>query len=434
VLAFESLNFAILLRFKRSMKSSPARPAHRLFGVLAAFLLHVPAGEVSSALSDVVVPVNDNFASRPTVSGAPTTFTGTLVGATIEPGESFGYDRSIWWSWTAPESGLVLVQFDPRSSISGMISISTGTNLQTVGLSENLVAETHFSELRYVNFMRFEVRAGMTYQIGAFGTDSGPDGLSFVLTYADCPAILKHPATQTVTPGGCALLAVAALAHPTASNRFQWQFEGNDISGETRPLLALTNVLHSNAGEYRVLVSGPNSFGAAITRTSLVARLVVKQPAQPSLEVSRDPELSGRVLVKLMGEPGRAYWIRRQIHLGESAEGSLMPVAPSGFPWTFHLLTGLFQNGSQEFASASLFVPASPLCNLNLKQMHLAKELYAADTRKRLGDATRIHDLRIYFTGQLLPHCPEGGIYSYGAVGTLPQCSLSGHFRENIEY
>jgi len=50
---------------------------------------------------------NDGFTDAITITGASGTTTGDNTGATTEVGEPFSWfsGRTIWWSWTAPESG-----------------------------------------------------------------------------------------------------------------------------------------------------------------------------------------------------------------------------------------------------------------------------------------------------------------------------------------
>ena len=65
-------------------------------------------------------------------------------------------------------------------------------------------------------------------------------------------------------------------------------------------------------------------------------------------------------------------------------------------------------------------------CQINLKQIGLAKTMWASDTST--NGSPGWHDLRPYllrlgFTnGQ--PVCPEGGSYSIGALNEAPHCSL----------
>jgi hypothetical protein len=75
-------------------------------------------GFVGLNLAQAAPPPNDNFTNRIVLTGTDVSFDGTLAGATVESGEimpppSFvtaAQTESVWWDWTAPESGTVLIQ------------------------------------------------------------------------------------------------------------------------------------------------------------------------------------------------------------------------------------------------------------------------------------------------------------------------------------
>ena len=56
-------------------------------------------------------PANDDFASRRLLSGYSVRDGEIMSSAGIEPGEpSLGHSKSLWWSWIAPENGLVTIE------------------------------------------------------------------------------------------------------------------------------------------------------------------------------------------------------------------------------------------------------------------------------------------------------------------------------------
>ena len=75
-------------------------------------------GLVGLSRAQAAPPPNDNFTNRIVLSGTDVSFDGTLAGATVESGEimpppSFvtaAQTESVWWDWTATESGTVLIQ------------------------------------------------------------------------------------------------------------------------------------------------------------------------------------------------------------------------------------------------------------------------------------------------------------------------------------
>jgi hypothetical protein len=67
-----------------------------------------------STLELVLPPPNDDFVNRAGIPSAPAEVPATFLGATAEPDEpaltTSSPRRTIWWSWTAPASGRVVLQ------------------------------------------------------------------------------------------------------------------------------------------------------------------------------------------------------------------------------------------------------------------------------------------------------------------------------------
>jgi len=104
------------------------------FGV-SVVVLTVSAGLVGAAESSLAVaaPANDNFADAEAIAGGSGSVEGNLAGATTEPGEPGGAGAlpSIWYRWTAPQSGLF--RFDPSTGVfKPRLSVFTGTSLPSL--------------------------------------------------------------------------------------------------------------------------------------------------------------------------------------------------------------------------------------------------------------------------------------------------------------
>jgi hypothetical protein len=83
------------------------------------------------------------------------------------------------------------------------------------------------------------------------------------------PTITTQPRSQTVYAGANVTFSVAASGTEPLS--YQWQKNGNNISGATSTSLTLTRVTSYSAGTYRVVVG--NSVGSV---TSAGATLTVR--------------------------------------------------------------------------------------------------------------------------------------------------------------
>ncbi len=123
-------------------------------------------------------PANDRFADRLALSGLPATSSGTTVGATADPGEPAHHsfvqaNRSVWWRWTAPENGCVVVDISD-TSFAPVLAVYTGSSLDSlVQLSSGQRSA------------RFDAQAGTTYQIAVDSLQS-IEG-DFVLNIRECP-------------------------------------------------------------------------------------------------------------------------------------------------------------------------------------------------------------------------------------------------------
>lgn len=69
------------------------------------------------------------------------------------------------------------------------------------------------------------------------------------------------------------------------------------------------------------------------------------------------------------------------------------------------------------------------MCINNLRQIDAAKNQWALENGKSPSAVPTEADLRPYIgpPGRGFPHCPQGGVYTIGAVGVVPKCSIPGH-------
>src|SRR5262249_32272666 len=97
-------------------------------GVLALFAVAAPVDTAVGA------PANDNFPGT-TLSGLPTSATGTNVGASSESGEpnhaGVTGGASVWYSWTAPSSGPVVVD-TCGSNFNTLLGVYTGATVNAL--------------------------------------------------------------------------------------------------------------------------------------------------------------------------------------------------------------------------------------------------------------------------------------------------------------
>jgi hypothetical protein len=111
---------------------------------------------------------NDDFASAFVIGGFSGGTTGTNLGATVEPGEPEHTDTlggaSVWWQWTAPDSGVVT--FDTfGSNFDTILAVYTGEDVDAL----TLVADNDDAGDDYQSLVSFAAATGTTYRIAVDG-------------------------------------------------------------------------------------------------------------------------------------------------------------------------------------------------------------------------------------------------------------------------
>lgn len=123
---------------------------------------------------------NDQFANRFTIPAAGGTVTGSNATATKEAGEpnhgNVPGGKSVWWSWTAPSSGLVSVSLD-GSSFDTTLGVYQGTAVNSL-IS---IGQDDEGGAGYASRVIFNAAAGVTYQIAVDGYFSASGNINLTV-------------------------------------------------------------------------------------------------------------------------------------------------------------------------------------------------------------------------------------------------------------
>jgi hypothetical protein len=185
-------------------------------------------------------------------------------------------------------------------------------------------------------------RAGAsTITITVNDPNGGATSETFVVRVSDSPVapfITTHPADQTVFPGGSAtFLVTAGGTHPMT---YLWRHDGTAIPGTASPILSLSGIAPSQAGQYTVIISN-----AAGTVTSTPARLSVPF----DLRIASIAWAAGTVTLTFETYAGATYtvehadslaapsWTALQTLTGNGATASVTDPAPGSM--RFYRLT-----------------------------------------------------------------------------------------------
>jgi hypothetical protein len=141
------------------------------------------------------VPPNNTFSGRIALTGLGIVANGYSLRTTEEPGEPWGGNSSIWWSWTAPESRAVVVSTSgsPRWFQTEVYTGSTLATLVPVASGNT----------------PFEAVAGTTYHIRAstWAYELEPSGVRLTITALRSSVV---PSVEFISPGSGQLFTAPA--------------------------------------------------------------------------------------------------------------------------------------------------------------------------------------------------------------------------------
>ncbi len=250
---------------------------------------------------------NDNFVNRFPLNGAAVTVTGNNTGATTESGEPTGgggnnRGATLWWSWTAPASGTVIMDtFD--SVLNTVLGVYTGNAVNAL----NQVALNNNANGTEQSLVSFTAQQGTVYQIQVAGARTGGGGNfviamgSFQLNLRMPPAIsITGPTNGTVFATGSNILLAASAASPNgAVTRVDFYSSGALIgSAESEP--------------YAIAVSdapiGTNRFTAVVTDSAgLVATSSVVNVLVANIGITIISPLDGALIANTNPIPVTAF-------------------------------------------------------------------------------------------------------------------------------
>ena len=158
-------------------------------------------GDVTINVGPISVPGNDAFAAASTVPSQGGTLTGTNVNSTGEPGEpdhagSADPLASVWWRWTAPESGLARID-TCGSSLDTVLAVYTGASVS--GLAEIAANDDALDPVcgplssGLESELAFNAQAGTTYAIAVDGFEFSEGDITLRVT---APARSEAPPQQ----------------------------------------------------------------------------------------------------------------------------------------------------------------------------------------------------------------------------------------------
>jgi hypothetical protein len=204
-------------------------------------------------------PINDNLLNAQTIgSGITFTQTGSLFGATAQSGEpalaGLPATRSVWFRYTAPASGRLVVD-TVGSDFNSVLGVYSGT----VGVFSSLKLLAANDDISTVNFqssLSLPVASGATYIIKVDGRKSSAGSYilrgTFSAPLPSCPApatvifkMTKVPGTTTYTPSVTWSAVTAPVGYTVTAYEVQLIYAGQTVVSS--PSLSATTLSWSTA-------------------------------------------------------------------------------------------------------------------------------------------------------------------------------------------
>ena len=225
---------------------------------------------------------NDDFSARVPLSGASVVAVSDATSATLESGEPdhAGDDPrgSLWWSWTAPSTGLANFSLSGAqyySSFSGpSLAIYTGSNLTGLTGVASVVGTSSSPQTDSDLSLNIPVTAGQVYQI-AFAPWAVPEGV--VALKINRPPIIVSKAVASAARGASFSYAISATDNPSS-----FTATGLPAGLIVNPFTGIISGIPQESGVFLVPLQATNAAGnGTATLTLKVATAATPSPASP---------------------------------------------------------------------------------------------------------------------------------------------------------
>lgn len=232
---------------------------------------------------------NDFFADRLELTGSSATVFGTNLDATAEAGEpiNFSGGKSVWWTWTAPSGGTVVIDtfgsdFDTTLALYIGSTVSTLTRLtrndDAVGVQSQIA---------------LEAQAGTPYHIAVDGYAMNAGSIVLNLTHTGTPEppvnqapteILLSAATVGENLPASTLVGMLAAVDSDAEDTFTYELVAGEGAADNTLFRIVGNALQTAAildfesrPERSIRVRATDQAGASVERTFVITVTDVRE-------------------------------------------------------------------------------------------------------------------------------------------------------------
>lgn len=270
----------------------------------------------------VPLPANDHYINYVSISGMQGITNGTTHRALKEAGEpNHGGNAggsSIWYNWTAPNSGQAVID-TIGSDFNTLLAVYTGTAVTNL----SLVASNDNAGSALTSRVIFDAVSNTVYRIAldGYNGDSGTGIVTWCQSFA--PVIVSQPESTNVVANANenATFSVLACGIPSPL-AYQWRFKHTNSLATTTNIVDATNssytignVQGTNAGSFSVVVT--NSSGSV---TSSVASLIVH--GDSAARLTNSTLVANAFRIHISGVTNRPYVVQTTTNLNSPTNWS----------------------------------------------------------------------------------------------------------------
>lgn len=216
-------------------------------------------------------------------------------------------------------AGYLFTPPDFSGSTSGnLLSQPPGSITPNVSVVTNFNADTGTNSA-FVNWQFKDIAQGSWLRLALLGTGRRTPQIDLTQPISIRFLVLPVGVTEgevqvtaigrrTVPPGGNIALSVSPIKGQGPFT-YQWRFEGADLPFETSSTFGIDNIQPEQAGNYSVVVTGPNC------ATESFGQIVIETAAQPATLSNPQAQQGGTFAFTLTGSPQRNYIIQASSNL-----------------------------------------------------------------------------------------------------------------------
>jgi hypothetical protein len=239
---------------------------------------------LTSVANSVAQPTNDSFAHRAIIAGSWFEVAGNNADCTLETGEFIQGDKSLWWSWTPPTSGVyTLTAIGLPGYFAPFLAAYTGSSLSSL----NLLASDAYGESDEAYTARVVINAtgGARYPLAVTTVGGFGGGLTLTVAPTAPPGVKITSPTNgsTFYVSETVLLKADAFKTNGSITNVVFYLDFSPLVAFTHPPYEVSLQLTSLPSAYRFEVHATDNYGITTVSREVFFNITLPPPSNDDL-------------------------------------------------------------------------------------------------------------------------------------------------------